>query len=104
MSIDTPHLEGEPVRHVGGEGASVPHVLTRKRRTDHRMLRNLIYNYENDKPSRFIPYLKKVQSVLYLLSTKAHGDVSDLKSLSFVSPRNSRNQKQFSLITYRFPR
>ena len=72
------------------------------------MLRNFIYNYENDKPSRFIPYLKKVRSdfffLIYLLSAKAHGDVSDLKSLSFVSPRNSTNQKQFSLVTYRFPR
>ena len=65
MSIDTPHLEGEPVRHMGGEGASVPRVLTRKRRMDHRMLGNFIYNYENDKPSRFIPYLKKVRSVFF---------------------------------------
>lgn len=50
---------------MGGEGASVPRVLTRKRRMDHRMLGNFIYNYENDKPSRFIPYLKKVRSVLF---------------------------------------
>lgn len=67
MSIDTPHLEGEPVRNVGAEGASVPHVLTRKWKMDHRTLRNLIFVCQNDQTSRFIRYFKQARSIFFYI-------------------------------------
>lgn len=71
MSIDTPHSEGELVRHVGAEGASVPHVLTTNK-MDHRMVRNFIHDYQNDKPSRFIRHLKQVRSVFFSNISPVH--------------------------------